>query len=551
MAGVAMEKVSTNISDMIARADSILSSASAAAQAIGNVPYGYVTGTYQQAIGNMTPYQVTTPSPPADVSFQDFSPPFGFDSPSAPTKPGRSVPNKPNIGSVSIPSIPSLDGASWQNQSMGAMMGYTLPSVPVLDISDFDVLPPDEITITPIQHYFSVDNIGIEDELVAVIRNRLKNNILYGGTGLTAAVEEAIWNRDLERNQRQLSDAVDKLTKEWARKGFTLPDGMLADTISVLHREYMDKLIDRSREIAIKQAELEQTNIFKSMELGINLIAKLIEQLYRYEELVIRAQEDTAKFMNEYLELQLKQYLALVDVYKARVQTYEILIRAQIAKVDVYKAQIEAALAAVTMNEAVVKKYIAEIQGETARYTGILDGNKIKAQIYSEEVKGALVKAQVNESIIKAYAEEVRGYMAVYEAYAAEVKGYEAQILAEKGKMEANAEYFKAMAAIINGKVQKYSADVAYYKAQGDYNIAIASEWNKMTEAAIDATVEQNKAYVASAKVVSDSMATNFGIAAQKAIAIANAYASMAGGAMAALHTAASISYSESMSGNV
>lgn len=552
MAGVAQELVSSQITNLMTKAESLLSSAKAAAEGIGGGGYGYVAGAYQETVSALTPYPIEAPAPPNPVSLPSIDPPFGISPPSPPSSPGGSPPDSPGFDKPSIPPKPSYEGASWQNKSIGPMIGYILPQTPVLNIGEFDVIPPAPITITPIQHYFSVDNwIGNEDELVGVIRKRLKNNILYGGTGLVAAVEEAIWNRDLERNERQLSDSVDKLTKEWARKGFTLPDGMLADSISVLQKEYMDKLIDRSREISIKQAELEQTNLFKSMELGINLIATLLGEYYKYEELVLKAQEYTAKYANEYLEMQLKAYTAAVEVFKIRAETYEILIKAQIAKVDIYKAQIEGALAAVTMNEATVKKYIAEIQGETARYTGILEGNKIKAQVYSAEIQGVLAEAQVSEAVVKAYAEEVRGYVALYDAYTAEVKAFEAQVMAERAKMEANAEYCRAMAAIINGMVQKYNADVAYYKAQGDYNVAAAEQFNKVAEAAIDATVEQNKAYVASAKVVSDSLQAMYATEVQKASAIAAAYTTMAGGAMAALHTAAGISYEEKMQGSV
>ncbi|MBU2049351.1 MAG: hypothetical protein KKH61_10290, partial [Gammaproteobacteria bacterium] len=46
-------------------------------------------------------------------------------------------------------------------------------------------------------------------------------------------------------------------TSMWAKKGWSLPDGLLAHSLSEVQKEYMNKGLDRSREIAIKQADLE------------------------------------------------------------------------------------------------------------------------------------------------------------------------------------------------------------------------------------------------------------------------------------------------------
>ena len=548
MAGQALQAVQSSMTTIGNMINSTMSAAQAAVSALGSLPWGYVTGVYQSPIGSLDLPSVKLPGMPNFPSFTLTPGPYTAGSPSPPTDPSGSVPNAPSIGSISIPSAPTETGASFTMPPKPGRYGVSFPSLPVIDWGVLTATKPDPIVITPIHHSFLLDDISAEDELVPIIRNRLKNNILYGGTGLTAAIEEAIWNRDLERNELQLQDSIDKATQAWAKKGFVLPDGMLADTLSVLNKEYMDKLLDRSREIAIKQAELEQTNIFKSMEIGINLISALFEQLYKYEELYLRCQEDYAKFSNEYIELQIKAHNDMVETYKAEIQVYEIFLKAQMTKVDLYKAQIEGAIAVVTLNESEAKMYMAEIEAEVKRYTGILEGNKIRADVFSAKCQGAMAKAKIEEVKIQAYAEQVKGYIAKYEAYSARVKGYEAEMLAEKAKMEANAEHCRGQANLINAFASAYSAQVAAAKATGDSSIALASMIKDASASQIHAAIEQNKAYVGAAEVVSRSMQGAYAGLIQRGVAIANCTSSMAAGAMAALHTAASISYEETMS---
>lgn len=548
MAGSALQEVGSNMTQISSLIKQTMAAATGAVTALGSLPWGYVTGVYQSPIGTIDIKTPELPPMPEAPGFTLLPGPYSQNNPSPPTDPDDSPPKIPHIGSIGIPTDPTENPASFSPPLKPTRRSVVFPSLPVIDWGSFTATKPDPIVITPIHHSFLLDDISSEDELVPIIRNRLKNNILYGGTGLTAAVEEAIWKRDLERNELQLQDSIDKATQAWAKKGFVLPDGMLADTLSVLQKEYMDKLLDRSREISIKQAELEQTNIFKSMEIGINLIATLFEQLYKYEELYLRCQEDYAKFSNEYIELQIKAHNDMVETYKAEVQIYEILLKAQMAKVELYKAQIEGAIAVITLNEAETKMYMAEIEAEVKRYTGILEGNKIRADVFSAKCQGAMAKAKIEEIKIQAYAEQVKGYIAKYEAYAARVKGYEANMLAEKAKMEANAEHCRGQANLVNALSAYYNAGVSAWKASGDHAIALASMVKDASASQIHAAIEQNKSYVAASEVVSRSMQGATAGLIQRGVAIANATSSMAAGAMAALHTAASISYGETMS---
>ena len=167
---------------------------------------------------------------------------------------------------------------------------FSYPSVPTLvEIKIPDFVPQEITPLSAIIPTFAVDVPSLESipsggqyvqsSLLEALRARLLDNIVNGGTGLSSDVETAIWNRNLEREEQALSDAVDKAAATWAKTGFSLPDGLLGDSIATLHNEFANRRIDRAREIAVKQADLEQTNLKMSMELSVNVENLLLQAL--------------------------------------------------------------------------------------------------------------------------------------------------------------------------------------------------------------------------------------------------------------------------------
>jgi hypothetical protein len=383
--------------------------------------------------------------------------------------------------------------------------------------------------------------------MVVAVKNRLQNNIVIGGTGLSASVEAAIWQRDLERNEQQLSDSTDKVTSMWAKKGFSLPDGMLAHSLSEIQREYMNKMLDRTREIAIKQADLEQSNLFKSMELAISLTFKLIDGLTKYEELLLRAQEDTAKYANEYIDLQIKAHNGTVEVFKAVVQYQEALVRSELTKAEIYKAQIQGALAVATANEATAKVYTAQIEAEVARYKGVIDGNVSLAQMFTAQVNAVVAQAGIQESLIKVYAEQVRATVAQAEVYKAQVEAVTAGVGAQKAVVEANVAQVQAWAEGVRAKTAAYSGSLESFRAQNTFNIASAELGSKNAEIIIANQIEAAKVAIASADITMKAITKAGDARVEAAKGAASASASLGAGAMAAMSAHANLSYSETM----
>jgi hypothetical protein len=539
------------ISNSTSTATTLIASATAALQSLAafDANYGTLPNVEVGAVDPVSLMKPNIPVKPEIDKHPDKDSSIDFGKIVIPDQPDINYPDPPSLINISIPSKPIISSPSMQNTYMGTLYSITLPDIPVIDIREFSVTPPVPIPIDVPTWTFDIDNILISDDpLIVAMKNKLLSNVVDGGTGLSPVVETDIWNRDLERNEQSLADATDKTVSMWAKKGFSLPAGLLADSLISLQTEYMNKSIDRSREIAIKQAELEQTNLFKSIELGTTLSTKLIDQLIQYQQLILTAQEYSAKYFNEYINLQIACNNSNMELFKARVQAYEISIRANIAMVDLYKARIEGELMKVTMNETTAKVYSSQIEAEVSKYRGSLEGQKVIGEIFSTEMQGVVAQANVNESIIKAYAEQVRTLSTVSEIYKSRVEAALAEAGIEKMKLDANIAETDTWAKQSEISLKEYQARLDAYKEELRYEMASAEIGNKMAETVVQLELSAAELRVNAAKVAGDALVAQGNARLEAARGVAAAAASMAAGAMAGVSANANLGYSESLS---
>lgn len=114
-------------------------------------------------------------------------------------------------------------------------------------------------------------------ELIEIILDFVINTIQNGGTGVNAAVEAAIWAREQERAELASEEAKDTMAGDWARTGFSLPDGVLTTMFSEVDRKYQDSRLTTSRDIAIKTFELEQKNLHAMMQNAAQILTEMIK----------------------------------------------------------------------------------------------------------------------------------------------------------------------------------------------------------------------------------------------------------------------------------
>lgn len=344
---------------------------------------------------------------------------------------GAEIPDQPEESDYPlIPDAPSVSEHEFPEEP-----AFTLPSPPTLT----DIVIPDFIegTIAPITATlpvidFSVPSVGdIQpgalnyDSLMAVIRDKLSSNITDGGTMLNPQVEADIWNRDRERREQALQDAIADASAVWAKLGWDMPDGLLAGTITAIHKEYMNKDLDASREISVKQADLEQQGLFKSLELGVSLEQVILMAENEYAKRVLEASKTTAEVTIEIYKARVTQYNAMLEAYKADVLAYKSSIEAEVARAEVFKSKVTALGIIAQVDESKIKIYTSHI----AAIQQLVDLYKTKVQAVAtmyeaENQKIIRYKAQIDayvaaiEGVTKKYATSVEGFKAYVAAWA-------------------------------------------------------------------------------------------------------------------------------------
>lgn len=117
---------------------------------------------------------------------------------------------------------------------------------------------------------------------------------------------------------------------------------MLAGQLADARRELHDKLSGLSRDIAIKQAGLEQANVKDATTQGLALEGQLMDQAMQLDRLSFEAAKATADHEIATHNAALERFKALLDGYRTYAMAYETVIKAEMNKVEVYKALLQA-----------------------------------------------------------------------------------------------------------------------------------------------------------------------------------------------------------------
>ena len=117
----------------------------------------------------------------------------------------------------------------------------------------------------------------------------LDDAIVNGGTGLNASVEGQIWDRARTREDAVNNANLDEAVTAVASRGWSLPSGALAERARIANQENANRVSGLSRDIAIKQAELEQSNVRFAVSQAASLYVSMVGVATNFVTLLIRS----------------------------------------------------------------------------------------------------------------------------------------------------------------------------------------------------------------------------------------------------------------------
>lgn len=205
---------------------------------------------------------------------------------------------------------------------------------------------------------------------------------LSGGTGLDASVEAAIWDRARDREAALAQAAIDDVTVQSEALGFELPPGVLNDGIRRETRAYYDKVSALSRDIAVKQAELEQSN----MKDAIQQATQYITAGNQYEDVLSQIEQRRAQVAVEVYRGELEAFRANVEAFRAQIEQD---VKHWEVSIKQYEAQINFVQENQKINSEITRANLATV----------LEAGKVGAQVYAQLVAAAYSLIHASASV--------------------------------------------------------------------------------------------------------------------------------------------------------
>jgi hypothetical protein len=355
--------------------------------------------------------------------------------PTAPTLEYGAVPTVPEVGVVTVPDAPVIDTVSTPTY-----LTLDIPTFSGIDmhedwLENLENLPTLSL-MEPTPYNYTLGPEYASDLLAAMTAKLLER--IAGGTGLDAAVEAAIWDRARSRETKiGLANEAEVMRSSEAL-GFMLPSGVLAAQLREAQQNTYDKASSLSRDVAIKQAELEQTNLKDTITQGMELEGKLIDYSYKMELLAFEDAKTVAENALALYNAQIEQYKALLAGYQLYANVYKTLIDAEMSKVEVYKAQLQGEQTKADINKTMVEQYKAQVEASMSL-----------VKIYEAQVGAAQTLIELEKTKISAAGEQIKGYVATVNAETAKIEAYKAGVDAETAKLGA----YKIKADVYTAKV--------------------------------------------------------------------------------------------------
>ncbi len=394
-----------------------------------------------------------------------------------PAAPDTTAPTAPDALSATLPVKPTLATVDTPVEddyvlpTAPTLTAYNIPEPPTLSLPSFTATlaaAPDAPANT-----FEFVETAYTTTLLTAIQTVLLEWVNGASTGLNSAVEAAIWNRGRARVALATGRKRLQAIREFATRGFTKPAGALSIELEAADQEAQNIEVAESREIAINQANLEQANRHKAMEMAIGAEGMMIT----YKGLVAARAFETAKYAQQValdiFDGLVRKYQADAGAYETEARVYKTRIEGELAELEIYKAELEGQRLIGTLNQQQVEVYKSQL----AAVETIIE-------VFKARVEAANLSLQSNKLLLEGYATEVNAYDGLVKAKAGEYQGYETQVraigviadvygkevAAEATRVEAGLKLLdsrtKVFEAQIKGEVGRVDAETEAYKGE-------------------------------------------------------------------------------------
>ncbi len=334
----------------------------------------------------------------------------------APNVPVIDAPNPPPpMRDLTIPDMPD-----YQLPAVPTLESLNLPAAPKISLPLFEGARP-TFTAPVVNENWHWDPTPYTSTLLAKVQSKV-SMMMDGGLGLEP-IEAVIFQRGRARLDIEVRRNIDARTAEFASRGFSEPNGVLAQSIDQILQGGLEAKAELNSNLTVQAYQELLQNVRLGVQQGIALEQVATNLHIQVQQLGLQAAQYQRETALAVLNARISIFNAQLAAYQTDAQVFEAKIRAELAKVEVYRAQIDGERARGEINQQKVAIY-----GEMVRAVGTM------ADFYRTQVQAVQAQADVERSRIEGYKAMVDGYSARWRAYGEEVGAFKAQIDAENSK---------------------------------------------------------------------------------------------------------------------
>lgn len=356
------------------------------------------------------------------------------------------------------------------------LVDHDIPTKPTIALPSFDAVAPVDNTTAPSDFAadFTAAYRDLNPAMVSALEERMDaalvrfnpqyhtqmaaieaqlTRYLEGGTGFSNDVEDAIYERAKDKSNAEYLRTERAAFDSAAARGFTVPDGMAMAAVQNARQAASDNLARAANEIAIKQAEIEQTNLQFAVTTSAALRNAALSAALSYHGNLIQINGQALDAAKTVLSATIQVYNLTLEAFKTKLEAYRVdaqifdtRAKSAMLYVEKYKAEIDALQALTNVDRAKVDMYRSKI-----------DAVNSYAQFYRTQVQTVVERASLEKLKVDLFRTKVEAYTATVQGKKAEYDGYSAALNGEEAKVR-----------IYGAQVGAYSAELAGYRARID-----------------------------------------------------------------------------------
>lgn len=212
------------------------------------------------------------------------------------------------------------------------------------------------------------------------------DTIQNGGTGINPIVEQQIWARDRSRVLADARSQEAELIDGFAARRYPIPPGAAVGAVMKLRAEAAGKIAQASRDVAIKQAEIEIENTKFAVEKAIDLYSSAMGAAGDYIKSLVSSSGNMSQLLPSVTDSQSRLIGAAADYYRARIQVEDLRLKAAMPNGE-------------WRQQANVKNVDNEMQAMRNRVDAAIEAAKAMAQQASAALNAMHASASMSDSV--------------------------------------------------------------------------------------------------------------------------------------------------------